>query len=778
MTRFTKYTRSRSSMSMTRSRIPLLALLTTVAISSCGDGDPAGATPSTALALSIEFAAGVQADQGRLQIEGDARRTVTLSPGETREIELPVGSYTVSLEGLTGGVVTGYYERRNVNVTEGNLTPVTATLSGFVGPAPQVVSTATAGLPITVNWSPVNGAEEYDVEVSASAAFSGVLDQQRVTGTTTQFTVNQTGTVYFRVRPITRFSSAGAYGTASAGTELRPRVESVEITPPSADLEVGQTLSLQATTRGAGGQELIGRLVEWSSDDPGVATITPTGVVTAVALGSATIRATSEGATDLAVINVVDASVATVTVEPVSVTVPLLGTADFVATALTAGGAVIANAQVTWSSADESVATVDQNGRATGIAGGTTEIVATVDGVSGSGSITVEAGQPPQVTNYDVAFAPVNQGCGVFQDFRTSERLDYFDPDGNMNPFGVFTEPTSSAPVNIDSQWREEGATVWKENGFEKTWDDEAGSGGTNGGLRALGTSCWRFTTPPTYMDFRVRIRDANGNWSAWFEIRRKMPASVVLTPADQFALSAGGSQQMQATALDEDGAPVPGDPINWSVYTGDPYSSITPTGLYSIQAVGPGGLDHVAARAGYVYGTVPVQGPFADGSWFAPGWRLTFDLALNASLMYMVKVYEGREYAFRTAENPSAASSGDLDLYIKFNGTATTTDFDAQSAGSTMVEEIVWTAPADGTVSVLLFAFSAVTGAELTLEGSRVSPRANEAIGVSGADQRNVIHNRDDSGDPVLLPPAIFEWRPRPPTAQVVLPGGGGGSR
>lgn len=50
----------------------------------------------------------------------------------------------------------------------------------------------------------------------------------------------------------------------------------------AATLELGQTLQLKATTRD-------GEAVEWTSSNPAVATVTADGLVTAVALGEATI---------------------------------------------------------------------------------------------------------------------------------------------------------------------------------------------------------------------------------------------------------------------------------------------------------------------------------------------------------------------------------------------------------------------------------------------------------------------------------------------------------
>lgn len=650
----------------------------------------AGPPGSTALALTITTAAGVVADQGRVQIEGTARRTVTLDPGETREIELPAGSYDVALEGLTAGVVTSYFQRSGVSVSEGRLTSVTANLSTFAGASPTVPSSGAVGQPVTVSWAPVSGADSYDVEASSSDLFSPLIDSQRVSGTSAQFTFSAAGDVYFRVRPRTRFNSAGQFSSASQS------------------------------------------------------------------------------------VTVADPSVATVTVEPTSVTVALNGTADFVATARSASGTIIPGAQFTWSSDDESVATVDANGRATGVGGGVANIIATADGISGSGELTVSAGAPPQITAYDVIFAPPNQACGTFLDFRTDERLSYSDADGNVNPFGTFVEPTSGAPTGIDSQYREEGATEWREFGYEKTWDDEAGASGSSGGLEALGTSCWEFSSEPTYLDFRVRIRDANGNWSEWAEVRRKLPASVVLDPAAQFSLALGASQQMSATAFDEDGTQVPGDPINWSSYVGAPHAMISPTGLYTVAASSSGGLDYIAARAGYTYAVVPVQGGFAAGGWFTPGWlQGGIALAQGSTLSYMLRVYEGREYTLTVDDDPNATPGGDMDLFIRFNQAATVLDHDASSEEAGHAEEIVWTAPADGTLSILLYAFPGgqpVAGARFGIAGGVVSPRSKESLAVPGAPRAQVgfapDHHEGEGG--MLLPPSLEEWLAPPPPALV----------
>ncbi len=81
-------------------------------------------------------------------------------------------------------------------------------------------------------------------------------------------------------------------------------VVSVSIAPSSASLHVGDTLRLTATPRDSAGNILTARSIGWFSDSSAVATVTSGGLVRAVAAGSSTIRATSEGKTGTAAVTV------------------------------------------------------------------------------------------------------------------------------------------------------------------------------------------------------------------------------------------------------------------------------------------------------------------------------------------------------------------------------------------------------------------------------------------------------------------------------------------
>lgn len=75
----------------------------------------------------------------------------------------------------------------------------------------------------------------------------------------------------------------------------QPPVASVTVTPVDVVLAVGQKVQFLATLRDADDDILVGRRASWSSSDEDVAVVDSTGRVTGIAVGQATITATSDG---------------------------------------------------------------------------------------------------------------------------------------------------------------------------------------------------------------------------------------------------------------------------------------------------------------------------------------------------------------------------------------------------------------------------------------------------------------------------------------------------
>ncbi|MFN8668162.1 MAG: Ig-like domain-containing protein [Gemmatimonadaceae bacterium] len=192
------------------------------------------------------------------------------------------------------------------------------------------------------------------------------------------------------------FASACGGGSESAGPTPPPAasVASVTVTPDAAQLLPAQTSQLTATARDASGNALAGRTIDWSSSASGVASVSTSGLVTAVTAGSATITATSEGKSGSAVITVL-APVASVSLDVTTATLAPAGTLQLTATPREAGGGALAGRAVAWSSSAPGVATVSTTGLVTAVTVGTTTITATSEGKSAAATVTVA---PPVAT--------------------------------------------------------------------------------------------------------------------------------------------------------------------------------------------------------------------------------------------------------------------------------------------------------------------------------------------------------------------------------------------
>jgi Big-like domain-containing protein len=166
---------------------------------------------------------------------------------------------------------------------------------GDGGTAPLVLTTLSVSFP----------ANTISVGQTASASVVG-FDQNGAsisTGTiswTTQdagvATVNASGLVtgVGQGQTLVIATASGNKHAQALVTVIAP-VASVTVAPTSAALVVGANRQLTATTRDGNGNVLTGRIVTWGTSNAGAAAVSTSGLVTAVAPGSATITATSEG---------------------------------------------------------------------------------------------------------------------------------------------------------------------------------------------------------------------------------------------------------------------------------------------------------------------------------------------------------------------------------------------------------------------------------------------------------------------------------------------------
>jgi len=127
-----------------------------------------------------------------------------------------------------------------------------------------------------------------------------------------------------------------------------PPVATVAVSLSASTIAAGATTQASAVTRDASGNTLTGRTILWSSSATSVARIDSAGLVTAIAPGTTTISATSEGKIGSASLSVTAVPVATVSVVLGTGSLAVGGTTSATATARDASGNVLTGRIVTW----------------------------------------------------------------------------------------------------------------------------------------------------------------------------------------------------------------------------------------------------------------------------------------------------------------------------------------------------------------------------------------------------------------------------------------------
>jgi len=172
-------------------------------------------------------------------------------------------------------------------------------------------------------------------------------------------------------------------------------VASVSVTPTAATIGVGATQQLTATTRGASGDTLAGRVITWATSDTTKATVSASGLVTGIGAGTATIFATSETKTGSAAMTVVVMPVASVTIAPATGSLAVGDTLTMIAAALDSHGVVLTGRVFSWTTSNPAVVSGTATGNVaslTAVSVGSATITATSEGRSGTAVVTVTSG--------------------------------------------------------------------------------------------------------------------------------------------------------------------------------------------------------------------------------------------------------------------------------------------------------------------------------------------------------------------------------------------------
>jgi uncharacterized protein YjdB len=326
---------------------------------------------------------------------------------------------------------------------------------------------------------------------------------------------------------------------------------------------IGHTLQLSVTALNPNGREIPNPSVTWSTLDPVVASVNTSGIVRAIGAGTALIVASGHGMSDTATVVVkVDSPpppiVAAVTVNPDEVTAELNSTVRFDAVAVDGSGQPLSDVDLTWSSSDTNVATVDNSGTVTTKNAGAVTVRATAEGKSGTATLVVPMPSPAAVAEVTLSPATATAPVGTTVQFSATPR----DADGQpIADLGVVWSSSNTMLASVDGS----GRVTTKADGSVKI---RAMADGVIGEASLTIGS----TAPPK-------------------------AASVTVSPA-AVAVEAGSTTQLSASVFDSDGKAM-ATTLIWSS-TNATVATVDGTGLVTGKAAG---TVTIRATAGDVVG-------------------------------------------------------------------------------------------------------------------------------------------------------------------------------
>ena len=310
-------------------------------------------------------------------------------------------------------------------------------------------------------------------------------------------------------------TSEGKSGQAAitVTTPIVP-VATVTVSLAASSVTAGGTTQATATARDANGNVLTGRSVTWSSSNTAVATVSSTGLVTAVVAGSASIIATVEGKVGQATLTVAApvVPVATVTVSLAASSVTAGGTTQATATTRDANGNVLTGRAIAWSSSNTAVATVSAAGLVTAVTPGSANIVATSEGKSGQAAVTVLA--------VPVATVSVSLGAGSLTVGSTTQATATTrDANGNVLTGRTVTWSSgNSAVATVSSSGLVTAAAAGSAN-IVATSEGKSGQA-------TLTVTSTPPPPPPTTL-FEEKFEDTNLSGRGWYDLVGTPPLST-----------------------------------------------------------------------------------------------------------------------------------------------------------------------------------------------------------------------------------------------------------
>jgi trimeric autotransporter adhesin len=173
-----------------------------------------------------------------------------------------------------------------------------------------------------------------------------------------------------------------SWSCGSTQPDATEPVADIVVNPSAPTVAINTQLPLQALVRDPAGELVPDASVTWTVENGDIASVSPAGVLTGLALGTTQVAASARGKSGIATVTVTRTPVASVVVRPNSAHAVIGSKTQLTATTYDAGLNVLTGRGIIWTTNNAAVATVDANGLVTAKAGGSATITATSEGKS------------------------------------------------------------------------------------------------------------------------------------------------------------------------------------------------------------------------------------------------------------------------------------------------------------------------------------------------------------------------------------------------------------
>ena len=244
--------------------------------------------------------------------------------------------------------------------------------------------------------------------------------------------------------------NSGSSNPPSNPSSPAATLTSLQLTPASQALAPGAGQQFTATGHYSDGTSKdLTSSAQWSSSDSNVASVSGTGMATAVAFGVVTVTAQSGSLQATATVYVSSAgtNLTAISISPAGASIPIHTTQQFTATgSYSDGSSRDLTGLVSWGSSSTAAATIDVNGLLTGVAAGSTTISATLGSVTKSTTITVTV---PTIASISVTPVGLTLGIGINQQYTAT--ASYSDGSTQDLVSGVTWSSSSTSVATINS---------------------------------------------------------------------------------------------------------------------------------------------------------------------------------------------------------------------------------------------------------------------------------------------------------------------------------------